>query len=82
MYNNRKKAGDHLKDLLLRDYVSHPPQPEMTKGDMRLAAADAFKANRIYTRTDAGFWAAFKLLAWAVIGYVVAWLGLRAKERG
>ena len=82
VYNNRKKAGDHLKDLLLREYVSNPPQAGMTKGEMRLKAAESFKAGKVYSRPDVGFAAAAKLLLWALVGYVVAWIGLRAKERG
>ncbi len=82
VYNNRKKAGDHLKDLRLREMIQSPPQPGMTRGDMRAAAAAAFKARSVYSRPDIGFWAAGKLLAWALAGYIVAWFGLRAKERG
>ena len=55
VYNNRKKAGDHLKDLLLRQYVNNPPHADMTKGDMRLEAAKSFKAGSIYSRSDVGF---------------------------
>ena len=82
VYNNRKKAGDHLKDLLLREMISHPLKPDMLRGDMRAAAAAAFKARSVYSRPDIGFRAAGKLLAWALAGYVAAWFGLRAKERG
>jgi ABC-type multidrug transport system ATPase subunit len=82
VYNSRQKAGDHLKDLLLRELVSNPPRPDMNKGEMRGLAARAFTIGKMYTRTDIGLIAAWKLLAWAVIGYVVAWFGLRAKERG
>jgi ABC-type multidrug transport system ATPase subunit/pSer/pThr/pTyr-binding forkhead associated (FHA) protein len=82
VYNSRQKAGDHLKDLLLREYLNNPPRPDMTKGDMRLEAARSFSIGKTYTRTDVGIVAAIKLLLWAVIGYVAAWFALRAKERG
>ncbi len=82
MYNNRQKAGDHLKDLRLRELVSNPPNPEMTKGEMRAQAAKELGVRKIYNRADVGTIAALKLLTWTLLGYVTAWFGLRAKERG
>ena len=82
MYNNRLKAGDHLKDLRLRELVANPPDPAMTKGAMRAEAAKELGVRKIYNRADVGTAAALKLWAWTLVGYVTAWFGLRAKERG
>ena len=54
MYNNRQKAGDHLKDLRLRELVANPPNPEMTKGDLRMQAAKELGVRKIYNRADVG----------------------------
>ena len=82
LYDAHKKAGDHLRDLLLRQFVAHPPQPGATKGDLRALAAAQFRIGAVYRRFDVGLLAAGKLLAWTLLGYFTAWCGLRAKERG
>ena len=82
MYNNRKKAGDHLRDLRVREMLAHPPGPDMTKGDIQLKARSELGVKKIYNRADVGGIGALKLLAWTLVGYVTAWFGLRAKERG
>ena len=82
LYDAHKKAGDHLRDLLLREYVAHPPRPGLVKGDLRALAAAQFRIGMAYRRVDAGLLAAGKLLVWALLGYLVAWLGLRSRERG
>ncbi len=82
LYGVHKKAGDHLRDLLLREYVAHPPQPDMIKGDLRALAAEKFRIGAVYQRRDVGWIAAGKLLAWTLLGYLTAFLGLRARERG
>ncbi len=81
IYNVHKKAGDHLKDLWLRELVAHPPQPDLTKGELRALAAQQFRIGEVYRRWDVGWIAAAKLLVWTLLGYLTAWLALRAKER-
>ena len=82
LYDAHKKAGDHLRDLLLRQYVSHPPRAEMNKGDLRALAAAQFHLGARYQRPEVGIVAALKLVGWMLSGYLVAFFGLRAKERG
>ena len=82
LYDAHKKAGDHLRDLLLREYVQHPPQPGLLKGDLRALAAKQFHLGAVYRREDVGLLAALNLLAWALLGYVAAWAGLRRREQG
>ncbi len=82
MYNTHKKAGDHLKDLRLRELVAHPPTPTASKGDLRAMAAAELGVRRVYARADIGLTAALKLAGWTLLGYAAAWFGLRAKERG
>ena len=82
LYDIHKKAGDHLRDLLLREYIMHPPQPGLVKGDLRALAAARFRIGMTYRRTDVGLVAAIKLLVWTLTGYVIAWASLRSKERG
>jgi hypothetical protein len=45
-----------------------------------ISANYGFKAT--YTQLAPGLRAAGALLAWTVLGYLIAWLGVRAKERG
>ena len=83
MYNNRKKAGDHLKDLLLREYETNPPKPGHDQG--RHASGGLGGCSRrtnMYTRADVGFWAALQAAGLDGDRVRVAWSGLRAKERG
>ena len=81
-YDAHKKAGDHLRDLLLRQFVSHPPIPGLNKGELRALAASQFHLGAIYRHPETGLLAALKLVSWTLGGYLVAFLGLRAKERG
>ena len=82
IYNAHKKAGDHLKDLRLRELVAHSPGRAVSKGELRAMAAADLGVRKVYTRTDVGLAAVLKLLGWALLGYVTAWFGLRATERG
>lgn len=82
LYNAHKKAGDHLRDLLLREYAAHPPQTGLLKGDLRALAAEQFRPGAVYRRVGVGGFAAGKLLAWMLAGYITAWFALRARERG
>ena len=82
VYNAHKKAGDHLKDLRLRELVAHPPSPTTTRGDLRAIASADLGVRKVYARTDIPFAAALKLAGWTLLGYWAAWFGLRAKERG
>ena len=81
IYNTHKKAGDHLKDLRLRELTAHPPKPVASRGDLRASAAAELGVRKVYTRAEVGVFAALKLAVWAVLGYATAWLGLRARER-
>ncbi len=81
IYNAHKKAGDHLKDLRLRELAAASRAPTTTRGDLRAAAAAELGVRKVYTRTDVGLFAALKLLGWTLLGYWAAWFGLRAKER-
>ena len=80
MYNNRQKAGDHLRDLELRSLKRSLP-PERAEEANGLARG-ALGMGKVYDGSRFGYVAAGKLLLWALIGYVAAWFGLRAKERG
>lgn len=80
VYNHRKKAGDHLKDLIKRDYLAH--QPAMSSSEATEEARSAMSMGTIFMRKDFGLAAAIKLLTWMGLGYAVAWVALRAKERG
>ena len=82
IYNTHKKAGDHLKDLWLREQSSRPQKPGLTRGDLRAQASEALRIGQVYRRADVGWLAALKLLGWTLLGYAAAWLGLRARERG
>lgn len=82
IYNAHKKAGDHLKDLWLRELVAHPGGPGVGKGALRARATDAFRTNQVYRQTGVGTRAAGVLLAWTLAGYLTAALALRARERG
>ena len=81
IYNTHKKAGDHLKDLRLRELIAHPPSPGADKGNLRAVASAELGVRKVYTRTDVGVFAALKLAGWTLLGYTAAWFGLRAKER-
>ena len=81
IYNIHKKAGDHLKDLRLRELLADQP-PGAVKGDLRAMASAELGVRKVYTRADVGLLAALKLAGWTLLGYAAAWLGLRAKERG
>ena len=81
LYTAHKKAGDHLKDLLLRESEAHPP-PGLGKGELRARASERLRIGAVYRRADVGWLAAGKLLAWTLGGYGVAWGALRARERG
>ena len=82
LYDAHKKAGDHLRDLLLREFVARPPRSGAAKGDLRALAAGQFRIGAVYRRFDVGLLAAGKLLAWTLLGYFAAWFGLRSRERG
>ena len=82
VYNTHKKAGDHLKDLRLRELAAYPPSPSATRGDLRAMASAELGVRKVYTRADVGLLAALKLAVWTLLGYWAAWWGLRAKERG
>ncbi len=81
IYNAHKKAGDHLKDLRLRELAFHAPGAASRRGDLRAEAAADLGVRKIYTRRDVGILAALKLLGWMVAGYGAAWWGLRTRER-
>ena len=53
-----------------------------SKGDLRAVAAADLGLRKVYTRADIGLVAVLKLAGWTLLGYLVAWFGLRAKERG
>ncbi len=80
VYNHRKKAGDHLKDLIKRGYLAS--QPTMSSSEAMEEARSAMSMGTVFERKDFGVAAALKLLAWMGLGYVVAWGALRQKERG
>jgi ABC-type multidrug transport system ATPase subunit/pSer/pThr/pTyr-binding forkhead associated (FHA) protein len=80
MYNNRRKAGDHLRDLEMRALKRSLPADEADEANTR--ARRLFAMGKIYDPTQTGVFALAKLVAWALIGYVAAWFGLRTKERG
>jgi hypothetical protein len=80
MFTNRRKAGDHLRDLELRRQKRILP-PERVDEASGLARS-ALGMGKTYDGSRFGLLAAGKLILWAVIGYAAAWLGLRAKERG
>ena len=82
LYDIHKKAGDHLRDLLLRRYVDHPPRFGMNKGDLRALAAAQFHLGARYQHPEVGGFAASKLIFWMLFGYLIAFFGLRTKERG
>ncbi len=82
IYNAHKKAGDHLKDLRLRELLARPRARLVSRGDLRATAAAELGVRKVYTRADVGVFAALKLLGWMVLGYAAAWVGLRARERG
>jgi hypothetical protein len=79
MYNNRRKAGDHLRDLELRSL--RRTLPPARAGEASGLARRALLMGKIYDGSRHGFWAAGKLLLWTLLGYAAAWFGLRAKER-
>ncbi len=82
IYNAHKKAGDHLKDLRLRELAARPPSPTTSRGDLRALAAADLGVRKVYTRAEVGWFAGLKLLGWTLLGYATAWFGLRARERG
>ena len=82
IYNAHKKAGDHLKDLWLRELVAHPATRNVGKGELRARATDAFRTGQVYRLTSVGTRAAGVLLAWVLAGYLTAASALRARERG
>lgn len=79
VYNHRKKAGDHLKDLIKRDCLAR--QPHLGPGEAMEEARGAMSMGTTYERQDFAIFAALKLLTWMGLGYVVAWVALRARER-
>ena len=80
LYLRREKARDHLTDLLRRELGRRLP-PEKA-GQARELAGKAFALGQTYDRADLAIIAAFKLLAWTLVGYLAAWCGVRMKERG
>ena len=80
LYLRREKAREHLTDLLRRELVHRLP-PEQA-GRARELAGKAFALGQTYDRADVATLAAFKLVAWTLVGYLAAWCGLRMKERG
>ena len=80
LYLRREKARDHLTDLLRRE-LAHRLPPEQA-GHARELANQAFALGKTYDRADLAILAAFKLVAWTLVGYLAAWCGLRMKERG
>lgn len=80
VYNHRKKAGDHLKDLIKRDYLAR--QPGLSSSEAMEEARGAMSMGTTFARKDFALAAAIKLLAWMGLGYAVAWGALRQKERG
>ena len=82
IYNAHKKAGDHLKDLRLRELAARSGGRALPRGDLRAEAAAELGVRKTYTRVDVGLFAALKLLGWTLLGYAAAWFGLRVRERG
>ena len=84
LHNNRDKAYNHLKDLRARELLAQ--SPDLKQGDAMGMARESLKVGAspptVYNAANVGGLAAFKLLAWTLAGYVTAWFGLRAKERG
>ncbi len=80
IYNTHRKAGDHLKDLRLRELTARPPAPGAGRGDLRALAAADLGVRKVYTRADVGSFAALKLAGWMLLGYAAAWVGLRKGE--
>ena len=80
LYNAREKAREHLQHLLRRELEGRPT--DALPAPPRELAKSAFGMNKTYDRADVGLFAALKLLAWTLLSYGAAWLGLRARERG
>lgn len=80
VFNHRKKAGDHLRDLIKRDVLTR--NPGFSNGEALEEARGAMSMGTVFARKDFGLWAAGKLVIWTLLGYAVAWGALRQKERG
>ncbi len=80
MYNNRRKAGDHLRDLELRSLQRTLPPDRLDEAGT--IARNALAMGKTYDGSRFGYVAAGKLLLWSLLGYIAAWFALRAKERG
>jgi ABC-type multidrug transport system ATPase subunit/pSer/pThr/pTyr-binding forkhead associated (FHA) protein len=80
MYSDRRKGGDHLRDLEARSLRRSLP-PERADEATGLARS-ALGMGKIYDGSRFGIWAAIKLLLWTLASYWTAWFALRAKEQG
>ena len=77
-------AAQRMMDvsLIWRQTIAGPLLSRHRPSFNNLNMRREFKTGQVYDRAGPGLLAMTALLGWTLLGYLLAWYGLRAKERG